>query len=826
MTRSGRSDTAASAEDIGHDGPTPTTPLAGLRVLDLTDGLGEATGRILADLGADVLRVERPGGSASRLAPPLHDGVGVGYLLDNAGKRGATVDLESPDGRRRLEEMITAVDVVVESLGVGVLEGWGTSAEQIVATHPALVWVSVTPFGRTGPYKNWRATDAELYALSGVLARSGAPGREPVLPPSALAGHAVAVHAAWAALLAYYGRLSSGAGQVVDVSALEVLVQGFDPAFGVQGSAAAGRTEDYPRGRPDATNFYPVFKCADGYVRICLLAQRQWRSMFDWLGRPEAFADPKFDTIPARFAAAGTLHPLIASLFARSSRDELVAEGAARGIPVGGVSGPQEVLRTPHFLESGALADIAISENRTVLGPSGYVSINGTRVGFRSAAPVFEGDGAAGRHADIGRHAAAIGSVGAVTATQRRAPLKGLRVLDLGVIVFGAELSRQFADFGADVLKVENSKFPDGLRQSKRGAALAASVVWGHRNKRSIGLDLRNPQGLEVFRRLVVDADVVLANFKPGTLRSMGLSYDELKRINPRIVVHESSAFGSVGPWSTRMGYGPLVRASCGVSSLWRYPDDPELLCDGSTVYPDHIAAQVGAITVLATLVQRLYSNVGGHIELAQSDTALMQLGTELVAESLRMQSHPPSGTPQLLRGVYACADDDEWIVVTAVDQKDWNKLCTVVDRDDLAVDDASAAGGVDTGDLEAAVREWLVSRTPDEAMWSLQEAGVASGAMRRLPELLSDPQLIDRAAFTTIDHRLLPNPLPAAARVVAYGGYDDPELREAPLPGEHTREICLSLLSVTESEYEELVRSEAVQPANLVAGGPARQSI
>nr|WP_249300237.1 MULTISPECIES: CoA transferase [unclassified Rhodococcus (in: high G+C Gram-positive bacteria)] len=788
-----------------------------MRVLDLTDGLGEASARILADLGADVLRVERPGGSESRLAPPLHDGVGVGYLLDNAGKRGVTADLDSPDGKRRLEDMIAAVDVVIESLDVGVLEGWGTSPEQIVATHPSLVWVSVTPFGRTGPYKNWRATEAELYALSGVLSRSGAPGREPVLPPSALAGHAVAVHAAWAGLLAYYGRLRSGAGQFVDVSALEVMVQGFDPGFGVQGSAAAGRTEDYPRGRPDAANFYPVFECADGYVRICLLAQRQWRAMFEWLGRPEAFADPKYDTIPARFAAADMLHPLIASLFARSSRDELVAEGAARGIPVGGVSGPGEVLRTPHFLESGALADIEITQDRTVLGPSGYVSINGTRMGLRSAAVMDRGNGLVGSPSS---------AVDAVTAYPRRAPLEGIRVLDLGVIVFGAELSRQFADFGADVIKVENSKFPDGLRQSKRGAAVAASVVWGHRNKRSIGLDIRNPQGLEVFRRLVVGADVVLANFKPGTLRSMGISYDELKQINPRIVVHESSAFGSVGPWSTRMGYGPLVRASCGVSSRWRYPDDPELLCDGSTVYPDHIAAQVGAIAVLATLIQRMYSHVGGHIELAQSDTALMQLGTELVSESLRLQSHPPSGTPQLLRGVYACAGDDEWIVVTAADRKDCNLLSAAVGRSDLASDDPTApADYLDSRSLEIAVREWLSVRTPDEAMRSLQEAGVASGVMRRLPELLSDPQLTDRAAFTSIDHRLLPNPLPAAARVVAYAGYDDPELRQAPLPGEHTREICLSLLSMTECEYEELVLSEALQPANRTAGEPARQS-
>jgi len=171
-------------------------------------------------------------------------------------------------------------------------------------------------------------------------------------------------------------------------------------------------------------------------------------------------------------------------------------------------------------------------------------------------------------------------------------PLAGLRVLDLGVIVFGAELGRLLADQGADVIKVENSAFPDGLRQTRRGGGMNASFAWGQRNKRGLGLDLRSEAGGRLFRDLVRQADVVLANFKPGTLEALGLSHAELSRINPRIIVSDSSAFGSAGPWRTRMGYGPLVRASCGVSALWQ--DQTGAFCDGATVYPDHAAAHVG----------------------------------------------------------------------------------------------------------------------------------------------------------------------------------------------------------------------------------------
>ncbi|NKQ53224.1 CoA transferase [Amycolatopsis sp. K13G38] len=743
-------------------------PLAGIRVLDLTDGLGESSGRYLADLGAEVVRAEVPGGSRSRHAEPVLDGVSVPFALRNANKLGITLNLDDGGDRERLRDLAAGADIVVQS-------GWRLDSGELTALNPALVWVSVSPFGQTGPYRDWAATEDVLYALSGVLSRSGAPGAQPLLPPAGLAEETVGVHAAWAALLAYYQRLRTGRGETVDVSAFEVLVHGFDPAFGTQGSAAAGRSEDFPRGRPDAAGFYPVFRCLDGQVRICLLAKRQWRGMFEWLGEPEEFADPKYDTIPARFAAANRLHPLIARLFATKTRDELVAEGAARGVPVGGVLDLPEVLTAEHFLASGALTDAEISPGVRARIPSGYTRIDGERAGFRTRAP------------RVGEHDAVVGprpSIVADTGTDGGSPFEGLRVLDLGVIVFGAELSRQFADYGADVIKIENKHFPDGLRQSKRGSALAASVAWGHRNKRSLGLDLRQAEGKEIFRRLVAQADVVLANFKPGTLESMGLSYADLAKINPRIVVSDSSAFGGNGPWRTRLGYGPLVRASCGVSALWRYPGEEDLLCDGSTVFPDHVAAQVAAVAVLAALIQRTGSGRGTAVEVAQADVALVQLGAQLVAGRA-------AGSP-----VYACAGDDEWCVVSIRDDEDRARLEKV------------------TGDQ--ALEAWLRERSPLEAMTALQEAGVAAGAMRRLPELLTDPQLEARQAYTVLEHDLLPRPLPAAARVVRFSAIPDPSLRQAPVAGRHTRQICESVLGMSATEIGALVESGVLQPAEV----------
>ncbi|MFW0785227.1 CoA transferase [Gordonia sp. CPCC 206044] len=798
-----------------------TLPLHGIRVLDLTDGLGESTGRYLADLGAEVIRIEDPRGSRSRATEPVVDGVSIPFALRNANKLGITLDLDTEEGRERFRGLATDADILIESMPPGHLAQIGIGARDIRSLAPELIWVSVTGFGQTGPYRDWHASEQVLYALSGVLSRSGTPGAEPLLPPSGLIEETVGAHAAWAALLAYHRRLECGRGETVDLSAFEAIVHGFDPGFGAQGSAAAGRSEDFPRGRPNAANFYPVFGCKDGHVRICLLAKRQWRGMFEWLGSPERFADPKYDTIPARFAAAETLHPLIEELFAESTQAELVAEGARRGVPVGGVHTLAEVLTTEHFSASGSLVDAEIAPGLRALVPSGYVSVNGERAGIRTRAP------------QLGEHnMARLEPLGARSAGSRGptdAPLAGLRVLDVGVIVFGAELSRQFADYGADVIKIENTNFPDGLRQSKRGAALAASVAWGHRNKRSLGVDLRSPEGADLFRRLVRDADVVLANFKPGTLASMGFSHETLATINPRIVVSESSSFGSSGPWRTRLGYGPLVRASCGVSALWRYPDNAELLCDGQTVYPDHIAAHVTAVAVLAALIDRRRSGRGTHLDVAQADTALVQLGTQLVTEGLRpgTVSAPGNADPHAApSGVYACAGDDEWCVVTVRDDDEWASLCAVIERADLLQDERFATVGArieNRAEVDATVADWLRDREPQAAATTLQAAGVPAAPMLRLPQLLTDPHLTARRTYTTIAHELLSVDLPATARVAVFDEISDPPARQAPLAGEQTRQICIELLGLDDHEIDGLVRSGVLQPP---AGDPALDDV
>lgn len=793
---------------------TSRLPLSTLRVLDLTEDAAEWSGRILADLGAEVIRVEPPGGSPGRRDR-------VGFALRNANKAGVVLDLDDRVGRSALLGLAADSDILLESFSHRQAHARALTPADLQRANPALVVVSITDFGRTGPYRDRVATEDVLAAAGGVLSRSGLPGGTPLLPPRGLVSMTVGVQAAWAALVAYVKRARTGEGEHVDVSALEAVVHGFDPGFGSQGSAAAGRSEAFPRGRPDAAHLYPIFPCADGHVRICLLATRQWRAMFSWLGEPAEFADPRYDAIHARFADSDRLNPLIAVLFAGQSRDQLVAEGTARGVPIAGVLTVDDVLASEHFTGTGTLVPAEIADDLRATVPSGYVFFDGARAGFVRRAP------RPGEHNHLltaTRSTRPDHDLGLSSLPRGAGPLTGLRMLDLGVIVFGAELGRLFADQGADVVKVENSEFPDGLRQTRKGGGMNASFAWGHRNKRGLGLDLRSPEGARLFRELAAETDIVSANFKPGTLESLGFSHAELARINPRIVVTDSSAFGNRGPWRSRMGYGPLVRASCGLSALWRDtdcdPDDTTAYCDGSTVYPDHIAGHAAAVAALAAIIGRGATGAGRAIEVPQADVAVYALGPSLAFHSIRASWRPGSVDAEgnhrsgaVPAGVFPCAGDDEWCVITVRDDNDWQALAAVTglpDDPDLRSFAGRAARRVQ---IEEQLATWTAGLAPAQVEEELQAAGVPAAAMLRLPDELTHPQLVARDSFHTLHHPLLSQPIPTSARIARFSSIPDPPLRPAPLSGEQTSEICASLLGMETGEIDRLVAAGVLQP-------------
>jgi len=485
-----------------------------------------------------------------------------------------------------------------------------------------------------------------------------------------------------------------------------------------------------------------------------------------------------------------------------------------------------EVLATEHFAARRAFTELPVSPARRVLVPNGLVEIDGVRAGLRSAAP------APGEHtAEIlgqlpgGQAAPPEPPNGPAADAGTMRPLNGVRVLDLGVIVVGAELGRLLADLGAEVIKVENRAFPDGSRQSMTGELISPPFALGHRNKTSFGVNLRDPRGRELFLRLAAVSDVVLSNFKPGTMESLGLGYDDLAEVNPGIIVADSSAFGPTGPWGRRMGYGPLVRASSGLSDLWRYPGIDDSYSDASTIFPDHICARVGAIAVVAKLVERRRTGQGGTVSIAQAETILTELSVEIAQESL--QPHPVTAVGNAIagdapRGVYQCAGDDEWAVITIRNDADFAALAKVIGQPQLAGDPrfAAADGRVaHRAELDAVVAAWAVGRSPRQAAAELQAEHVPAGPMQRVMEYPADPHLRERRFLTRMRHPLIAEPMLAERASAVYELTPDAPLAPAPLAGEHTREIARRLLGLSPQEIKELIAEGVLEEATPERG-------
>lgn len=759
-------------------------PLAGVRVVDLVRAPLAPITRYLAELGAGVDRI------AAEAARPDD----VADFVANIGKRRHVGALDESWA----EDLIASADVVVADAGQPI------DLAALRAAHPRLVTMTISDFGVGNSFSGWKATDLVLHALSGGLSRSGIRGRAPLPPPGNLALQCAISQAAYALIVSLYHALRTGKGDHIDFAALEGAAQALDPGFGVNGSATLGRPLHLlSRDRPAAGVQYPILPCADGYVRICLLAKRQWRGMFRWMGEPPQFASPEFDSVAARYKSPDLLKAIAAS-FADRPRAELEEEGQRHGVPISMVLTLDESVASAHVKARKALRQTALGDGSAARIPNGVVSIDGARM------TMSEHEKQAKRW-DL-----------APASPPGARAFEGLRVLDLGVIVVGAEQGRLLADQGADVVKIESRAYPDGNRQSYLSYGLSASFAAGHRNKRSLGLNLRDPEGRALFLRLAAKADVILSNFKPGTLKSLGLDYETIAAFNPGIIMTDSSAFGATGPWSGRMGYGPLVRAATGLTLAWRYPDDPEGFSDSTTIYPDHVAARIGAMATIALLIRRLRTGRGGTASIAQSEVMLTHFALEIAKLSKGEAVGAPPDWPW---AVYPARGDDEWCVVSVRSTQEWLSLCALIGFAEGRTFDTPAARLAARAEIDAALSAWLCEREAGAAAAALQENGVPAAPMLRVADLPRFAYFVERDFYRVEDHPFLRDAVTAERSHARSAALADAAVAPAPLMGEHSETVLADWLGTSPEAAAALIAAGVLEPLEPEVLAAAREA-
>jgi crotonobetainyl-CoA:carnitine CoA-transferase CaiB-like acyl-CoA transferase len=593
-------------------------PLAGLSVVEITKEIsGPYAAKLLADLGAEVTKVEPPGGD-----PLRHWGSGGLSEYLNAGKRIAALE-DVPD-------LIARADVLVENLGPGELEALGFDLD-------GLVLLRISAFGQSGPWRDRPATSLTLQAASGwVSARD--PDRPPVQVGGRIAEYVAGAYGALGALTAL--RLASDRVVQVDVSEFESLLSTLPyPMLMAQKMLGLGLPAN-ARSAP----MLGVVRAADGWVGINCLTGQHWLDVCAMLGLPE-FGEQQIAIMlggPERAEFYARAEPLLAE----QTVAEIVDLAQAMRIPATPVNDGASVLECPQYAKRGFFVEQAGFRRP---GKAFRFSSAGNRTTLRNLGPEI---------------AVPFGS-----RTER--PFAGLKVLDLSTFWAGAYLTCYLGAFGADIVKVESIQRPDGFRYS--GAFPFEGDDWYERsglwqatnlNKKDLTLDLTSRRGRELVRRLAAQADVVVENFSPRVVEQFGLDYESLVALKPDVIMVRMPGFGLQGPWRDYVGWALNFEQTAGMSAVTGYPDGPPCNPQGPA---DPIVGVHAGVALLAALEHRRRTGEGQLVEVAQIEVAATVTAEPVIEYSMNgvVQAREGNRRRGYLQGVYPTKVDDGWVALS-----------------------------------------------------------------------------------------------------------------------------------------------------------------
>jgi crotonobetainyl-CoA:carnitine CoA-transferase CaiB-like acyl-CoA transferase len=758
-------------------------PLSWLNVVDLTDLRGALCARILADFGADVIRIEAAD-------PP--DSLAHAYR--NANKRSVVLDRRDPDDQGRLDELLAAADVLVENVGIAHAE--------VAERHPHLVQVALTDLGLSGPRAGWHLEPLPALAASGALFASGFPDRPPCNGPGHLAHDCASVFGAIGAVAAVLDRERDPdrGGQVVEVSAQEAGLAGLIPWSVAMQDYLAINPLLPVEGKRNADGAYWVLPAADGWVRIVVGSPRQWAGFKALMGNPEVFEADDWRNPQFRLANADVIRMVAQEALTDRTRAELFEEALGNGATVGVLHQPSEFVAHAQTRSRGFFLDGGFAGLDALPFASQPVKLDRTRSSIRrpatvEPAPTFAAAAPTSRPT-LGRH--------------RDLLLDDIRVVEFGVAAVVPELCGVLSELGADVIKIESMANLDVLRMgSGRVELMNENFTFNDecRGRRSVALDLNTERGRELALALCASADVVAENQRGGALDRRGLGYDDVRARNPRVVYVSSQGYGRGGPLGEMPAYGPLNSGFSGVHLLWNHPDAP-YPCGTSMNHPDHIAGRLLAVGVLAALAERETSGEGQRLELAQTEAAAYLIG-EVYLEAARAGVDPaprgnthPHAAPH---GVYPAAGDDQWVAIAVTDDDAWRALgATVGWPADPALDEAPARVAA-REELDARLANWTKLRTKEAAAELLQANGVSAMPVMGPLDQHRDPHLLERGAIVRLHHpevgdeRHVGNPL-------RFSRLPQRVAQSAPLMGADTEAVLTSVLGLTPVEVEKLV--------------------
>lgn len=760
--------------------------LNGLRVVDLTDIRGALAGRYLADLGADVLRVECA-------ETDRHDNDVDASVFRNAGKSVERIDLDAD--RAWLVKKLASADVLIENFGPVRGPALGFDPADLASAHDQLVHIAVSDLGNSGPRSTWHLEPLCAQAASGALHVSGFPDLPPCSGPGFIAHDCASVFAAIGTVAAVMDRRRTSQGQLVEVGVQEAALSGLIP-WSVAAEDYIEFTPNAPvEGRRNAEGGYVVFDAADGHVRTVIGSVGQWEGLVKLCRDPEALQGDEWLDRTFRQSNVDVLKIVGSDALQDRKRQELFEEALDLGTTVGVIHRPSEYRSHPQTVARGAFSDVEAAP--IALAP---LTIDGARPPVRVKPPATGWEGSSPWEDSSPQPDVA----------KRGLLLSGVRVVEFGVAAVMPEMNYILSEFGADVIKIETATRPDVLRRSG-GEKLNCGYTFNVecRGRRSITLDLTTERGRELAFMLCASADVVSENQRGGALRRRGLDAESIRAANPSVIYVSSQGYGRGGPMGEMPAFGPLNSGFAGVHYLWNHPGAP-YPCGTSMNHPDHIAGKMLSVAVLAAIERRRRTGEGADLELSQSEAAAYLMGEVFVREARTGELVEPTGNNSescAPHNVYRAAGDDEWVAIVCADDAQFDRLAVCID---LSVEpEWRALPGrlAARSDIDAAISTWTTQRTPGDAAAQLQASGVSAMPVMGPQAHRSDPHL---GARSFLEHLVHPeagpethvgNPLRPSSTVLRTA-------QSAPCLGEHTAEVLMEVLGLSQIEVDDLATS------------------
>jgi crotonobetainyl-CoA:carnitine CoA-transferase CaiB-like acyl-CoA transferase len=780
----------------------PERLLSGVRVLDAAGEPAAMAGRMLADLGAEVVHLEERGGDPLRGEP-------LRFAAWGAGKTSVVHEPSDP----RTAELFEAADVVIDT------PGWEGSPTLAVDQAPEAVWVRVTPFGLDGPRSSWSASDLGIMAASGNMYATGDRDRPPVrcTEPSGYA------HTGAETAMAVLTALASGRPQVVDLSAQEaVLVASMCAPAGFAKTGARGSRRGANVGRSRE-----IWRCRDGYVSFGLRGGKARVPSLQTITRLVAESGIEapglterdwstYSHVTVSDEELAAIEEPVARYFATKTMEELYAIACETNLMLAPANTAPQIYSSAQLEARGMFTTVG-----TVPGfPTRFVvarSADGGVTPPMADRPADEGpepvaDVSFSRRR-VGRPTTGRRSDGA----QPEPAWAGTRIVELGSGAAGPIATRYFAEHGATVVRIESKTRPDFLRVYALGPqnphGLEGSPLFDGLNpgKLSVTLNLKHPRGVDVARRLILWADAVEENFAPRAMRGFGLDYDSLAGDKQDLVMVSACLNGQTGPHKDYPGFGGQGSALSGYNALTGWPDREPVGPHGTIT--DSLAPRFVATALAAGLLYRERTGRGVYLDLSQVEAAVYSLSPWLLAYSVDGKVIERDGnrsTSAVPHGAFPCAGKDRWVAVAAWDDRAWSRLAGIIGVDDpgLATLEGRRAR---IDEVENAVAGWTASRSPLAVAAALQPLGVEAVPVQDFGDVYEDPQLAARAHFVKLVHPFMgegPYERNGFRLSDAPSGYT----RTSPTLGQDNEHVLVDLLGMEPAELDELAAAGALE--------------